>query len=160
MLTRIERLLVPPLFEDEEKTQAANWLNAILLLILAATAITAPLLVIFQEYLGFLITAASGVLCLVLLIFARRGLVQTTSILLVFKLLAIASLSAYTSNGIDAGAITAYFLILAITALLLGRRAVLCLALLSILALWGLFYAQSDNRVSSYEFQSSFIKWS
>ncbi|MBN1811403.1 MAG: hypothetical protein JXA14_06180 [Anaerolineae bacterium] len=83
---------------------------------------------------------------------------RIASVLLVLLLLVTATLAAYTAGGVNAGAIAAYFLILALSALLLSENAMLIVALLSVLALWGLFYAGLSGAIIVDDLQDSFVK--
>jgi PAS domain S-box-containing protein len=154
-ITRHFGSLVP---KDGAENQTADWLKVILIVLVVMAACGAVPLAMFDMQDDLSITIASGLFYLVLLFFARRGYTLITSIVLVLQLLAATTRAAYGAGGVNAGVVAAYFLILAITALLLGGNAVLISALASMLALWGLFYAESRGIIVGDDLSSSFCR--
>jgi signal transduction histidine kinase len=158
MLNRMMRSLKPPVFEDEAKTRVAGWLHTILIALVISTGIIASLLAAFEPAAGLLVTVVSGLCYLGLFFFVRRGHVRVVSILLVLHLLVAATWAAYTTDSFNAGAVTSYFLSIAIAALLLGGNAALVTAVLSILALWGLLCTEWNGLVLVYGLPDSVAK--
>jgi PAS domain S-box-containing protein len=156
MFDQITRHFGSPVPEDGAENQTADWLKVILIVLLMTAACIAVLLVMCDVQDGLSITIASGLFYLVLLFFARRGYTLIVSIALVLQLLAATTGAAYGTGGVNAGVVATYFLILAVTALLLGGNAVLISALAGILALWGLFYAESRGIIVGDDLSSSF----
>jgi signal transduction histidine kinase len=144
--------------DAQKKAQVTVWLNAILSTLLITATFVAALFVILGDGEGLLLTVAADIFFATLLLLVRRGFVQAASVLLVLLLLVTATLSAYTAGGVNAGAVTAYFLILALSALLLSENAMLVVALLSVIALWGLFYAGLSGAIPVDDLQVSFVK--
>lgn len=119
---------------ERTKAQATVWLGAVLSALLVAATITAVLFVILGDGEGLLLAVAADIFFASLLLLVRRGRVQIASALLVLLLLMVTTLSVSTVGGVNAGAVTAYFL--ALSALLLSENAMLVVALLSVLALY------------------------
>lgn len=141
MFKSIRAFLVPPLFEDEEQTRIASMLNAISLAILAlfvvfgVTALLTtdtPLLALQFAALGVLIRA--GVLGLI-----HWQRLRFASVLLCVVLwIAITGIAAL-SGGIASPIVGGYAIVILAAGLLLGTRAGLLFAALSILSAFGLF---------------------
>jgi signal transduction histidine kinase len=142
----------------QTKAQVTLWLNAILSALLVSAIILGVLFLILGDREGALLTGIGSVFLAGTLLLVRRGLVQMASVLLVLLLLTATTLSAYTDRGVDAGAVTAYFLVLALSALLLSENAMLVVALLSVLALWGLFYAALRGVIYTDNLRASFVR--
>jgi signal transduction histidine kinase len=158
MLDRMRQYLGVSELDAQKRAQVTVWLNAILFALLATATVVAVLFIVLGEGEGLLLTVAADIFFASLLLLVRRGCVRIASVLLVLLLLVAATLAAYTAGGVNAGAITAYFLILALSALLLSENAMLVVALLSVLALWGLFYAGLSGAIFVDNLQSSFVK--
>ena len=145
MLTRIRNLLAAPVFEDEEKTRTAKLLNVILLILAALTTVLLSILSFPSSAFTSFNLLIGGVMIAVVVgmqWLMRRGHVRTASVLLSCALLAMTTSTIYVFGGIRDTAATAYFLVIAVAALLLGGRAAVIFGLLSILAALGVFYAE------------------
>lgn len=136
-----------------------QWLHAILLCLLLSAAVSSIMFMLAQDWTSLLITFVIGLCLLGLLVLVRRGHIRSASGLLPLFLLVATTLAAYLSDGIEAGVVSAYFLIVALGALVLGANAVLILTILSILALWGLFYVQlrSGTLIHSLPFSTAWV---
>jgi PAS domain S-box-containing protein len=143
--------IFPPQFGIE-----AQWLHGTLLCLLFGVVVSCMLFILAQEWTSLLITLVIGLGLLGLLALVRLGHVRYAGILLTLLLLVAGTAGACLSGGIEAGIVSIYFLILALGALVLDANAVLLLALLSILALWGLFFVQleSDTLIHSLHFST------
>jgi signal transduction histidine kinase len=138
--------------------QVAVWLNVILSVLLVAGAMVAILFWVLGNGEGLLLTVAADIFFASLLLLVRRDRVRIASLLLMLLLLVFATLAAYTAGGVNAGTVTSYFFLLVLSALLLSENAMLAVALLSVLALWGLFYASASGAVPDDNLQGSFVK--
>jgi signal transduction histidine kinase len=158
MLDWIRRYLDFPIPDGPKKVQVTAWLNAIL----SALSIAATLIVVLFVILGngkwLMLAIAADIFFGALLLLVRRGLLRVASISLVSVLFVFTTLSAYTAGGVDAGAVTTYFLILALSALLLSENSMLVVALVSVIAVWGLFYADLSGAIPVDNLQASFTK--
>jgi len=144
-LTAIRSRLSPPVFPgDEDKTRVADMLNIILLSALGlagAFMLFAPL--ISPSPVFSLVTTGALLLPLILsLVLVRRGQVRAASILLSALLWLLITLSAVWAGGVHSSSFSTYVLVILITGLLLGTRAGLIIAGLSIVAGLGMVYAE------------------
>lgn len=144
-MTWMNKLLAPPIFEDAEKTRTARMLHAILLFIITFMVITAPLSV----FSGGVVrrSALNGGIFLIVfttLLLTRRGHLKAASVLFTGSLWSLLTLAAYTGHGVHAPAFSAYTLIIVISGLLLGRRAVILSVALSMLS--GVYLAYAETR--------------
>ena len=146
MLARIRQFLAPPVFEDDEdKTRVASLLNVVLLTILPTTVLgSAAILVMEPGEVAFNLVFGAVLTALIvgLWFFMRRGYVREVSMLISTGLWASVTILAYTGGEMSDAALSGYFLVIAISGLLLGGRAALIFGLLSILAAsLGVLYA-------------------
>ncbi|NWF65006.1 MAG: PAS domain S-box protein [Chloroflexi bacterium] len=142
------RFLTTSVFENEEKTRAAQIINsigwvaltAVLALLLARIftlgALSGTLLIFFPAVL-FSILAAQVLVCL--------GRVQAAGVLLVVCVWIALTFQASRSNGLRDVATFAYPIIILLAALLLGRRAGVLIGLLSIAAIWMFAYQETEG---------------
>ena len=143
---RVAQFFAAPVFkDDEEKTRAANLLNAVLMTLLVATVV-GTIALYWIEPTEIVVDTVFGIF-LVLLIFGlraliRRGKTRLVSLLLSIMLWAGSAFLVYAGEGVRDPSITTYFLVVAVAGLLLGGRAAVIFGLASILAILGFFYAQ------------------
>jgi len=145
MWHRIRTCLSPPVFsDDEEKTRAASFLNAILLIVLLIVVLFA----LFTYLMTFRFSRVAIEFFLVLLslgilVLMRRGNVRLASILFSSALLIIISIGTYLSGGFQGSTMSAYIGIIIITGLLLGNWAALAYALIAVAFTGLMVYADS-----------------
>ena len=134
MWARIRKYLSPPIFqEDEEKTRAASFLNAILLIVLLMAVVYASLTFILTLNFGRIVIELFLILVsLSILVLMRRGQVRLASAIFSSALLVIVSIGTYLSGGFRGSTMSAYIGIIIITGLLLGNWTALVYALISI----------------------------
>jgi GAF domain-containing protein len=145
MHAQIRRFLAPPVFEDDEdKTRVAGLLNTILLAIVAIgvmygiiSLIAYPAPVRALVIIGVAVPLGLGALFLI-----RRGRVQLASVLLSSALWVIITLVALASGGVRTPGFSTYIAVTLIAGLLLGGRAGIVFAGLSVLAGLGMLYAE------------------
>ena len=136
----LKNLLIPPVFEDVEKTATAKLLYAIITVdVLFCLVFFIPFLIINPEslvryaLLTIVVIATSG-----LSIFAaRKRRIELASIVLVTSLWVSIMAGAYTSGGVGSALYVGSFVIIVVAGLLLGERAAIITAAASIAA--GLF---------------------
>jgi hypothetical protein len=147
MPSGFRHFLSPPTFDDAEKTRIAAILNTILLTM--ATVLGAFL--VFRLASGtdalasFTVYAVGAmvVLALVLVFVARRGHVRAASdICVVFVWVSLTAI-AFKNDGARRSAFISYVAIMVLASLLLGWRASVAFALMSIAAMWGLAHAEA-----------------
>jgi PAS domain S-box-containing protein len=135
---------------SEEKTRAARLLNTILLVLTGLTILLVAILslppsahrVFNLSVAGAIVAIALGIKLLM-----RRGRVRTASVVLVCALLVMTTAIVYVFGGVRDNAATAYFLVVAIAAMLLGGRAALIFGLLGILSALGIFYVETRGAI-------------
>lgn len=137
-MTFLKKLLTPPIFEDEIKTQQAYMLHMILW-----TLILVPLPIgIFHLLVKpgsserFLIQfLVSETINIVLLILLRRGQVRTASVLQVSAFWLFFTVTAFTGAGVQGEAyLLGYSLVIAVAGMLLGGLGAAVLTVLSLVA--------------------------
>lgn len=157
MINVIRQKLAPPIFEDEDKTRIAGVLNTILV---ALFVILIVLALITNYPLTMLITIAMAALTLAMWFVMRRGHVRLVSVLISSMLLIGISAIVYSNGTIRAPAASGYVATVVIAGLLIGNRAALGVAVLSILILFGLFQAEAAGQLPPIFFKTSgYLQW-
>ncbi len=146
---RLRALLIPPVFEDEEKTRVAILLNTILLALLVP-ALPELLITIVQGNPEDTLT----ILVLVVIILGlwwlmRRGHVLLSGVLISLALLGGFTLFLLTGNGLHDLTILGYPMIMALASLLLGKNAPLLFSLLALLCLAGVYMVESAGLIDT-----------
>jgi hypothetical protein len=144
---RLRKLLLPPRYADDDKTRAAQYLNAILFVGIALLGVR-----IVESILknGGLVSGDEPLILLtvvmaVLLVVMRRGYVRAASIVLLGLVLVVMVYVAKSSEGIHDGAFFALTAVVVMASLLIDWKASAVVAALSIAAGWWL--AQKYNGV-------------
>jgi GAF domain-containing protein len=153
MLAWTRRLLVPQVYEDEDKARIA-WLLAVVLLALLAASflITLAAAVSYAtaadpESQFTLLSGAVMTLVLVgLLLLVRLGLVRLVSTAFLTLIWALITIWIFTDSGISSDSSTlVYALIVVLAGLLLGGRAAIFFTAISSLAAVGAYYAEDSG---------------
>jgi GAF domain-containing protein len=147
MLTWIRQFLAAPVFEDEDKTRVASMLNTILLTVLALAVtysifslIAYPNPVPRLAMIGVVVLLVLGALFLM-----HHGRVQSASMLFSSMLWVIVTLIAIVSGGVLTTGSLSYIAVILVAGLLLGGRAGIRLAALTVLAGLGILYAEIND---------------
>ena len=145
MFQQTKKYLVPPIFEDEDKTRIASLLNTILLAALVVIFIYS-LLAPFVDpnpVPALIFIGVFAVYIVGLLILMRHGRVRLASLL--FSLVAFVGIvgSVYAFGGVRSGSFSALVIVVLIGSTLLGSRIGIGLAGLSILAGGVMLYAEN-----------------
>src|SRR5262245_14481498 len=150
MYERLRTQLAPPTFaDDEDKTRTAKWLN-VSLLTCSAVAVVYCLLAPFIDPMP---AQAIAVNCVMLASYGgirlllRRGRVAFASILFSSLVWLIVTMTVVAYGSVLSPGLLNYFGTIAIVGLLLGGRAALGVAGLTILATAGAVYAEHTNRL-------------
>ena len=153
LYSRLKKLLMPPVFQDEEKTRVAMILGVILWSVIAVVSILIiTWLMAGKSYeLGpyafiantFIIVVAIGLLFLL-----RAGYVKTAGFTIVFFLWSNITFQAFTSDGVHGSAAIIYITIMVLAGLLLGWRASIGIAALNTLTIWILAHAEQIGSMS------------
>jgi GAF domain-containing protein len=140
----LRRILAPPVFEDDEdKTRVARLLNLVLLAMLGVAALIGLALLVTEDpWTGLLSLGILALLVFVALALLRLGRVQVAAVLFSFTLWAFDTAIILVSGGTNSPLTTVYVTAIIVTGLLLGGRAAIVLAGLSIATGVGMFLAQ------------------
>ncbi len=144
-LARLRCWLAPPVFEDEDQSRSAAALNTILL---SSAAITLSF-VVFAVLFGVVASPRNIVaglmlsaVCLSLRVLLQRGRVRLVAMLTSASLLLAATITIFNTGTIRTLFTNVYFLAVILATIMLGQRAGLAFALLSIAAVFGLSQAE------------------
>ncbi len=151
--SRIKRLLMPPVFEDEEKTRVAMILGVILWSVVAVVSIliiTWLMRGISYELGPYAIAANAGIIVVAigLLFLLRAGYVKTAGFTFVCFLWSNITFQAFTSDGVRGSAAIIYITIMVLAGLLLDWRASIGIAALNTLSIWILAHAEQVGFMS------------
>jgi PAS domain S-box-containing protein len=136
MSERIQRWLAPPIFPDEDRTRAANLLNLILWTMVAITLVYTGLAPWTHEQPVPVFVAGAVLMPLWFagLFLIRRGRVKVVGIALTAILWIVSTAIAVAAGGVSSPSLLNYTAIILIAALVLGGRAGIAFAALSIAA--------------------------
>lgn len=136
MRTWYRKWITPPVFEgDEEKTRVASLLNNISFIIFGLVIIyTAVTLITSPDVVGLAVEGSMIVAALTLRYLMRRGHVRLAGIILSTILWALISVGTYLYGGLVGSGLSSFFGVALIAGLLLGGRAAIIFALLSVLS--------------------------
>lgn len=143
MLEKIKKLLAPPIFENEDKTRTAQYINATLL-----TGIILLAIFVLSGTYSLTINAifsAIALFFLVLRYFLFQGQVRVTGILLVTISWIAFTYLAWIGEGVRDIAVIVYIFLILVASLFGNARTSIGLTVLSILSLWTLFFAQEKG---------------
>jgi PAS domain S-box-containing protein len=148
-LNLLKGWLVPPVFDDEEKTHQGYLLNVILLSLIAIPIpFIAYLLIRKPEEANraLILIAASELSNFILLMMLKRGYVRQASVILVATIWLFFTVSSVSSSGVYG---VAYMLgnglVITIAGILMGGRGALAITLLAILEGGALVYAEQQG---------------
>jgi GAF domain-containing protein len=151
MFDSIKAIFTPPSFEDEDKGRVAFYLNAITL----STVVLLTLLLTIRLVQGVEAVFSPANIVLISLIFLlfvtrflmKKGNVQLAShILIGFAWVGLTYLS-WEADGIRDSTFVAFFVIIIMSSLLLGSRAMIFYSAISIIAGFGLAYLETSGTI-------------
>ncbi|HJS17298.1 MAG TPA: ATP-binding protein [Anaerolineales bacterium] len=152
-MTFVKRILTPPVFDDEDKTQQAFMLNIILWsLVLVPIPLMLYTLVFAPQNTARLLaqTVFGEVINITLLIMLRRGYVRAASIIQVSAFWVFLTVSAVTDGGVQGEAyLLGYGLLIAIAGILLGGVGALSFTILSLVAGAAMVYGHARGLISA-----------
>lgn len=151
MLNTLRKFLAPPTFpDDESKTRSARYINIV-------TLITAPILLLLfllRLIAGVPVADASSLLILAIIVLQgmawsilRTGSVQAAGYVYVSLIWVGSTLLAFTGSGIRGIGFVSYFAVMLAAGLLVGVRAAIGTAILSILSGFVLAIMESSGRI-------------
>ena len=132
-MTRLRRLIAPPMFEDAEKAQRALILHRVVVTTMAIASPILALIPLVQSSVWIRAVIALSVvngLGTALLAVNRRGHTELASKVMVGGLVALVTAMGFTAGGVRSPGVTMYFLFVVMAGLLLGQRAGIRLAFL------------------------------
>jgi GAF domain-containing protein len=148
MVTWAKRILAAPTFEgDEDKTRVAGLLEILLLTTMTAalaTVVVAPFVFAHPE-VALRVAGLILLMAVISLILMRRGHVRLASGLILFGLWISFSTFMVLSGGVNSIFAMGYVTTTIIAGLLLGGRAAIVVAELSMVAGLGMFYANANG---------------
>ena len=145
MLKDFRKFLAPPLFDDDEKTRSASYINAIVLISIPALALfyvariaqgNAPFALANIILLGLI------VILTVVWILMKNGAVRLAGYIHIGTIWIASTLLALNGSGVRGTGFTSYFVVMLLAGLLLGVRTAVGIAFISILSGFGLAYAE------------------
>lgn len=147
MITKVfQQWILPPVFPDKEQTRAARWLNFLILflttLILAdSVGILVGILDQDKNQTILLSNLFALITNLVILFIMRHGYVKVATIIMlsIFYIL-ITYLNAIVFQSVRTFNVIAYFVLIPLVGLLLGRRSMNIFAALCIVTIGSIFY--------------------
>lgn len=153
MFTWIRQFFAAPVFDDEEKTRLARLLNGTLQAILVVTVLGSAIVIAVEPPDEAAFSLVFGVIMTTVLLALRshlhRGHVKTIGTVLALVLWVGITIVLALSGGIGNVTVVSYFLLIAVTGLLLGVRFGYVFAMLSLLAIAGLFVAETAGVIEA-----------
>jgi len=145
-MKQIRANLGRPVFEDEDQSRIAGFLNTIILTLGSGAVLYILIALIFSISIraSLLLIIASAVLFLIVLfILMRRGQLRLASTLLIAGLWIIQTVAVTIDGGVSSPTFVSYILIIIIASVLFGGRAGLVVSMLSAATGAGLIFAES-----------------
>ena len=132
----LKRILTPPVFDDEAKTQQAYMLHIILwtLVFMPVPYFVYSLIATPDDLTRLITQTLFGIFSnILLMIFMRHGYVKASSVLQVSLFWIFFTVTAYTSNGVQGEAyLVGYTLVITVAGILLGGRGSFIFTVLSL----------------------------
>ena len=147
MLNTIRKFLAPPVFpEDENKTRSASQINIIALFstfLLFGLFVARVLLGVSLLDPSSIILLAVIVVLMIVWAIMRSGAVQLAGYINIGVIWLASTLLAFDGSGLRGTGFVSYFVIMLLAGLLVGARAAIGIAILSILSGFALAYAET-----------------
>jgi len=144
MLKNLKKIFAPPVFDDQDKTETAQYLNAILYL-----SSFLLILLIFAE--GTLTSRPSTVyITLIVIMLAtqiimRKGQVTLAATIFISLSWIAMTYMAWEADGVRNASLIAYVILILLSSLLRDVRPLIFFTIISIAALWGLALAETHG---------------
>lgn len=162
-MDRLKKIFAPPVFADEEKTNQASILNAILwVLVFVPLPYLIYVFLAAQDLIPRVVvqTLIGETINFILLLMMRRGYVQQASSIQVLAFWLFMSVTAFDGFGVhDEAYLFGYPLVILIAGLLLGTRAAFLMVAFSLLAGLGMVYADAIGIVAHSDNRSTMLSW-
>jgi PAS domain S-box-containing protein len=135
----MRELFASPIFDNEEKTRAARFLNAFAWIAIPVLLVMWLVrILIWGEKIGFsMILIASFIVILIgVQVIIRRGHVQFAGVFLVTTAWLVILYQAWESDGLRDVTMVAYLVVIMLASLLLGWRGAFTIGLMSVISIW------------------------
>jgi PAS domain S-box-containing protein len=148
IIPSLRQWLTPPVFADKEQSRAARWLNFLILIFIALITVdsAAILIGLLDQSALTQVLATNGaalIANLVALLTMRRGYIRSAAItLLTILYVLITYLNAIIFQTIHTFNVIAYFVLIPLVGLLLGRRSMNMFAALCMVTISAIFYLE------------------
>ena len=146
MIKQIRANLGRPVFEDEDQSRIAGFLNTIILTLGSGAVVYILVILTFSMPIQkslLLLLASAIIFLLVLFILTRRGHLRLASTLLIAGLWIIQTVAVTIDGGVSSPTFLSYILIIIITSVLFDGRAGMVVSMLSAAAGAALIFAES-----------------
>ncbi len=146
MLKRFRKILAPPLFEDENKTRTAKYINAII-----NTSFILLIVFLISGQYALLVNVVFALVALAMLamyFLLRKGQITLVSILLTSTVWVAMTYLAWTGEGVRDVGLMIYIILIFLASLLGNTRISIALTILSVLSAWTLFYAEATEQLT------------
>jgi GAF domain-containing protein len=150
MLDWISKLTAAPSFESEAKSRSARVLNDFLWAVMVASLSLVPILHLFAPRTRWMLDAIFIVVAIIsagLLRLLRRGRVRLVGIVISAVLWVAFTIPVYSYDGINDSGVVGYFVVITMSALILGPGAVFVFGSLTIAALTGAYILQRNGQI-------------
>jgi GAF domain-containing protein len=146
----ISKVLAPPTFRDDEKTRVARLLNVVLLTTTVGLFFLSVGRILSGGTFNYTIVILGMLLGLMIIaqVLMRRGYVHSTALIVIS--IALAGLTALNiiNDGVRDTAYVGYLIVIMLAIFLLGNRAGILFAGLSIAIGWGMVYLEYDGIIA------------
>ncbi len=146
MLKRFRKILAPPLFEDENKTRTAKYINAII-----NTSFILLIVFLISGQYALLVNVVFALVALAMLamyFLLRKGQITLVAILLTSTVWVAMTYLAWTGEGVRDVGLMIYIILIFLASLLGNTRISIALTILSVLSAWTLFYAEATEQLT------------
>jgi len=146
----LSKIIVPPIFDDKEKTRIASLLHILLMGFIPLVFLTT--LALFPVFgsgdIRTYVVSVVAVMSVVIFVISRFGHIQLSSWMFVLVLWGAFSFAFYLLGGVRVPALSIYIVIALIAALLLGHRNGLLITGICITSVIGLYHAENAGYIS------------
>ena len=152
MINALQKLFQPPIFEDEEKTRSAFYVNAVALINIPILILFLIIRIIVQHVelfgTGNLVVMGLITVMITAWLLGKNGFVKIAATIQVSVIWLASTVLALIGGGIRSTGYVSYFVAMLMAGLLLGLRPAIGIAIISSLSGFGLAYAEKIGWIS------------
>jgi len=152
MINALQKLFQPPIFEDEEKTRSAFYVNAVALINIPILILFLIIRIIVQHVelfgTGNLVVMGLITVMITAWLLGKNGFVKIAATIQVSVIWLASTVLALIGGGIRSTGYVSYFVAMLMAGLLLGLRPAIGIAIISSLSGFGLAYAEKIGFIS------------